>query len=72
MNEGIPVSDSIRMRPVWKRRQRRLYMWGPLGYPSDAEKHDAILVLQDPENQTYAPGLYLEAERIFQESSRSS
>ena len=68
MNE-IPVSNSVVMRPVWKRRQRRHYMHANLEYPNEAEKHDAILVLADAENQLLAPALYLEAELIFMEAS---
>lgn len=65
---NLPVSDSIRMRPVWRRRQLRVYMQNPLPPPSDDEKHDAIQVLADSDNQRLAPALYQEAERILHEA----
>lgn len=69
MGNHVPISDSIQMRPVWRRRQLRHYMHGNLEYPNEAERHDAILVLADAENQLFAPALYLEAELIFMEAS---
>lgn len=66
---NLPVSKSIKMRPVWRRRQRRKYYLAELAAPTDAEMHDAVLVLADPANQTYAPALYLEAFRILDEAS---
>lgn len=36
--------------------------------PTDAEKHDAILVLSDPLNEL-VPALWIEAHRIFEEAS---
>lgn len=65
----LPVSDKIRMRPTWRRRQIRHYLHKIPGPPTDAEMHDAVLVLADPENQLLAPALYLEAFRILDESS---
>jgi hypothetical protein len=64
---SIPVSDSITMRPVWARRQRRHYMLGKLDPPSELEMQDAIRVLADPELQVSAPALHLEAFRILEE-----
>lgn len=67
--EPIPISEQITMRPVWRRRQRRHYLQSELAPPSEAEMIDAIRVLEDPENQLYAPALYLEAERIYEEAT---
>jgi len=63
----IPVSQNIRMRPVWERRQRRTYLQSELGPPVEREIQDAIRVLGDAENQIFAPALYLEAFRILDE-----
>ena len=63
----IPVSTSIRIRPVWARRQRRVYLQSDLAPPSEREIQDAIRVLGDEENQIFAPALYLEAFRILDE-----
>lgn len=69
---NVPVTDSMKMRPVWKRRQRRVYHGiNDLEPPSEEEMQDAIRVLADPDNQVFAPALYLEAERIFEEASRA-
>lgn len=67
--EPIPISEQITMRPVWRRRQRRHYLQSELAPPSESEMIDAIRVLEDPDNQLYAPALYLEAERIYEEAS---
>jgi hypothetical protein len=66
---NLPVSTSISMRPVWARRQRRVYMQDVLCQPNEREKQDAIRVLEDPSNQFYAPALYAEAELILLEAS---
>lgn len=68
----IPTSTSIVMRPVWARRQRRHYSDDVLGPPSDAEMHDAIIVLSDTRNWKEAPALWLEAEMIHQEATEAS
>lgn len=69
----LPVSDKIRMRPVWARRQRRRYFQGPLAPPTRSEFEDALAVLRDEENRTYAPALWAEALLIVDEAwSRSS
>lgn len=68
--EDVPISDRITMRPVWRRRQRRHYMLSALLAPTDEEIQDAILVLADPENETFAPALWIEAFNIFEEASR--
>lgn len=66
----LPVSTSMRPRPVWARMNRRISSSDRLGPPTEAEMQDAIRVLEDADNQFYAPLLYLEAERIlFEESS---
>jgi hypothetical protein len=64
----IPPSNSITVRPVWRRRQRRAYLQSELAPPSEAEIQDAIRVLGDGESQVFAPALYLEAFRIFDEA----
>lgn len=68
--EAIPISDSITMRPTWRRRQLRVYFEAELKPPTERDIRDAIRVLEDPDNQKYAPALYVEAERIFEEASR--
>lgn len=68
---GIPVSDSITMRPVWRRYQMRaLESANAMKPPNAAEIRDAIRVLEDPDNEKYAPALNNEAFRIFEEASR--
>lgn len=67
--DRLPVSDSIKKRPVWERRQRRIYMQDQLEPPTDEEKHDAILVLADPSYERDAPAVWQEATRIFLEAS---
>lgn len=64
----LPISKSMTMRPVWKRRQRRAYLHEMPGPPTEEEKRDAIRVLEDERNQTYAPALYAEAEMILHEA----
>ena len=67
----IPVSDSITMRPTWRRRQMRAYLpLLQLTHPTAREIQDAIRVLEDPDNERLAPALNLEAFRIFEEASR--
>ena len=68
--DPIPISESITMRPTWKRRQRRVYHQGPLDPPTEAELWDAIRVLEQDDNQLMAPALHLEAFNIFEEASR--
>lgn len=69
----IPISDSITMRPVWRRHLMRsmaeLSRSG-LKPPTESEIRDAIRVLEDPENEKYAPALNAEAFRIFEEASQ--
>lgn len=67
----IPVTDKVVMRPVWARRQRRHYMHTPPGPPTDAEMHDAVLVLADASLQIEAPALWLEAEMIHAEATET-
>lgn len=56
-------------RPVWARHLRRTKLnTEPLAPPTEEEKHDAVLVLQD-ESNAGVPGLWIEAHRIFDESS---
>ncbi len=66
----LPESESIEMRPVWRRRQRRVHLQAPLGFPTEAEIQDAIKVLEDADNETFAPALHLEAFAIFDEASK--
>lgn len=69
--EDIPVSDSITMRPVWRRRQlRALANISPMRAPTDAEVMDAIRVLEDVDNERFVPELHLEAFRILDEAGR--
>ena len=48
--------------------RRTLQNLAPMDPPTDAEKHDAILVLSDPENAA-VPSLWIEAHLIFIEAS---
>jgi len=58
------------MRPVWRRRQQRIYgNVNDLPPPSEEEKGDAILVLADPKMEKQAPALWYEAFRVFEEAS---
>lgn len=73
---NIPASTSITPRPVWARYLRRYEAaWGKVGPislppPTDAEKHDAILVLKYRERLTEDEELcYAEAQRIMDECS---
>jgi hypothetical protein len=63
----IPVSDRITMRPVWRRRQQRVYLNSRLAEPSEEEVEDAFRVLADPESKVFAPALWGEAMRILTE-----
>lgn len=79
----LPESESITPRPVWARwlrRQERGARLGmgalpdPLPPPTDAEKHDAILVLQagwdgGGDWPQVATALHTEAQRIMDEAS---
>ena len=66
----LPISEKITMRPVWKRRQRRIYGQNELPPITDEEKADAIKILGDKRLQKYAPALYFEAFAIFDEASQ--
>lgn len=66
----LPVSAKIRARPVWRRRQRRLYGQGKLRAPSEEEKMDAIRVLWNERWIDEAPALYFEAFLIMDEAGR--
>lgn len=72
--DDLPVSESMKPRPVWERFERRRRM-EPLLPPTEAEIHDAILVMaEDPwkgdvEVNRAIRDLALEAERIFVEAS---
>lgn len=65
----IPVSESIRPRPVYRRFLERMHFM-PLDPPTEEEMRDAILVMRT----LYPPVLELdevllaEAERIFVEA----
>jgi hypothetical protein len=71
MQEGISMSDSIRARPVWARwlRRQEFDRKGLLPPATDAEKHDAILILGETRFRTYAFGdeLHIEATNILNE-----
>jgi hypothetical protein len=59
----------MKERPVWKRHLlRTLRSIDPLPAPTEEEKHDAIVVLEDESNMGI-PGLWDEANRIFDEAS---
>lgn len=65
----LPNTTRIKPRPVWRRHLRRqLRNVEPMPPPTEAEKHDAILVLSEPLN-AMAPELWAEATRIFEEAS---
>lgn len=65
----IPKTKRLEPRPVWRRHlQRTLQNVNPLPPPTDAEKHDAILVLSEPLNEMIH-GLWVEAHLIFEEAS---
>lgn len=66
---NVPISKRIVMRPVWKRRQRRVYGQNRLPPPTEEEKADAIKVLADEKLCEEAPALYFEAFLIFDEAS---
>lgn len=81
----IPETTAIKPRPVWARYQRRLHgkdlvesngllltggRVNDMLPPTDAEKHDAILVLRDGTDWPgYPAELYVEAQRIMDECS---
>ena len=70
---NLPVSTAIVMRPVWRRRQRRIYMHNPLPPPTDAEKSDAIRVLSLPDAMlAEMPAVWAEAMRILEESTEGA
>ena len=70
MTPDLPVSTSIVMRPVWKRRQRRTYGANPLPPPTDDEKRDAIRVLSLPDAMlAEMPAVHIEAQTIMEEAS---
>lgn len=65
---SIPVTTSMKARPVWRRHRRRIFAnVNPFPPPTEEEKWDAIRVLEDPENE-FVPGLWDEAHRILDES----
>ena len=65
----LPISKKIRMRPVWQRRQRRIYMQSALPPATDEEKRDAIRVLSDERLCREAPALFFDAFLIMDEES---
>jgi len=67
---SIQTTDKLRPRPVWRRHLKRtMRNFAEMDPPTDAEKHDAIKVLRDPENAG-VPGLWVEAHRILEEASQ--
>jgi predicted transcriptional regulator len=68
---NLPVTEQMRMRPVWERRQRRIYgNVNELAPATEEEKLDAISILADPTVEKEAPALWYEAFRIFEEESQ--
>jgi hypothetical protein len=65
--ERLPYTNLINPRPVWARHLRRFELGEQLGPPTEAEKHDAILVLE-AQGWGITP-LLMEAEQIFIEAS---
>jgi hypothetical protein len=66
----IPESTSIRMRPVWHRRQRRRWTNDPLPPPTQDEVRDAIQVLALPDAMLETmPAIWQEATRVLDEAS---
>jgi hypothetical protein len=67
--EDIPVSESIRPRPVYRRFLERMHFM-PMDPPSEKEIVDAIAVLRDlhPPVLELDEVLLMEAERIFVEA----
>lgn len=72
LEQHVPGTTVMRARPVWARYLRRRRM-EPMFPPTDAEKHDAIVVLREGAMRDGEIGgddaLYHEAERIFLEGS---
>lgn len=66
----LPISNKITMRPVWQRRQRRIYMQGPMPPPTDEEKADAISILGDKRIEKYGPALWFDAFLIMDEAGK--
>lgn len=66
----LPISEKIRMRPVWRRRQRRIYGQNTLPPPTEEERQDAIAVLSDKRLETEAPALWFDAFLIFDEAGQ--
>jgi len=67
---NIPVTNSIKARPVWLRHRRRNFAnVNPFPSPTEAEKQDAIRVLEDPNNE-FVSGLWDEAHRILDEAGQ--
>src|SRR5512144_98625 len=65
--QEIPITGRMTPRPVWARLERR-FNGEELGPPTDEEKHDAILVLQ--QELRHPRSLHAEALRIVEECSR--
>lgn len=61
----IPETDKFLRRPVYERYLKRKHLM-PLEPPTEEEKSDAIRILRD--EWLWAPEMYEEAERIFQEA----
>jgi hypothetical protein len=69
MTENLPETKKFQRRPVFERYLRRKHHM-PLDSPSEAEKHDAILILKD--SWLWADVLTDEAELIFKEADEHS
>lgn len=66
----LPISNKITKRPVWRRRQRRIYMQGPLPPITEEEKADAIRILGDKRMEKYGPALWFDAFLIMDEAGK--
>ena len=65
----LPISTSITMRPVWRRRQMmRFYNVNHMPPVTDEERADAIRVLALPEAMLQEmPAVWAAAQQIFDE-----
>jgi predicted transcriptional regulator len=66
----LPITSKITMRPVWKRRQRRIYGQNKTPPITEEEKLDAIKILGDEELQRLGPALYFDAFLILDEAGK--
>lgn len=72
--DDLPATERMPARPVWARHERREAMHAMDMRPSDAEIHDAIIVLRDhdPRDETYVgAALHREAQQIMDDCTFS-